>query len=180
MTSLLLNGFYASTLSTFHWLAIAILGVVAKKMGFVDSKFKSGLSKVVTNIILPFFIFAQIVNNFRISQYILIIQAIIGCLIIYFTGLFVGFGISKILKLNKYQKNFLGALFSTPHNTSIYVILIQVIGPFLDTIIPKNKDIVGDCVKRGLLYVIINSIVANIWKWSCCYYLIEPDESEEN
>ena len=65
MTSLLLNGFYASTLSTFHWLAIAILGVVAKKMGFVDSKFKSGLSKVVTNIILPFFIFAQIVNNFR-------------------------------------------------------------------------------------------------------------------
>ena len=94
MSSLLLNGFYASTLSTFHWLSIATLGVVAKKMGFVDSKFKSGLSKVVTNIILPFFIFAQIVNNFRISQYILIIQAIIGCLIIYFTGLFVGFGIS--------------------------------------------------------------------------------------
>ena len=179
MTSLLLNGFYASTLSTFHWLAIAILGVVAKKMGFVDSKFKSGLSKVVTNIILPFFIFAQIVNNFRISQYILIIQAIIGCLVIYITGLFVGFGISRILKLNKYQHNFLGALFSTPHNTSIYVILIQVIGPFLDTIIPKNPNIVGDCVKRGLLYVIINSIVANIWKWSCCYYLIEPDEEDE-
>ena len=179
MTSLLLNGFYASTLSTFHWLAIAILGVVAKKMGFVDSKFKSGLSKVVTNIILPFFIFAQIVNNFRISQYILIIQAVIGCLVIYITGLFVGFGISRILKLNKYQHNFLGALFSTPHNTSIYVILIQVIGPFLDTIIPKNPNIVGDCVKRGLLYVIINSIVANIWKWSCCYYLIEPDEEDE-
>ena len=179
MTSLLLNGFYASTLSTFHWLSIAVLGVVAKKMGFVDSKFKSGLSKVVTNIILPFFIFAQIVSNFRISQYILIIQAIIGCLIIYITGLLVGFGISKILKLDKFQTNFLGALFSTPHNTSIYVILIQVIGPFLDTIIPKNNDIVGDCVKRGLLYVIINSIVANIWKWSCCYYLIEPDENEE-
>ena len=179
MTSLLLNGFYASTLSTFHWLAIAILGVVAKKMGFVDSKFKSGLSKVVTNIILPFFIFAQIVNNFRISQYILIIQAVIGCLVIYITGLFVGFWISRILKLNKYQHNFLGALFSTPHNTSIYVILIQVIGPFLDTIIPKNPNVVGDCVKRGLLYVIINSIVANIWKWSCCYYLIEPDEEDE-
>ena len=179
MSSLLLNGFYASTLSTFHWLAIASLGVVAKKMGFVDGKFKSGLSKVVTNIILPFFIFAQIVNNFRISQYILIFQAIIGCLVIYFTGLFVGFGIAKILKLNRYQQNFLGALFSTPHNTSIYVILIQVIGPFLDTIIPKNADVVGDSVKRGLLYVIINSIVANIWKWSCCYYLIEPDEEEE-
>ena len=30
-----------------------------------------------------------------------------------------------------------------------------------------------------MLYVIINSIVANIWKWSCCYYLIEPDEEDE-
>lgn len=179
MTSLLLNGLYASALSTFHWLAIAVLGITAKKMGFVDSKFKNGLSKVVTNIILPCFVFNQIVNNFRISQFYLIIQAVIGCLIIYIFGLFVGFGISRILKMNKFQHNFLGAVFSTPHNTSIYVILIQVIGPFLDTIFPRNPNIVGDSVKRGLLYVVINSICANIWKWSACYYLIEPDEDDD-
>jgi predicted permease len=149
-------------------------------MGFVDSKFKSGLSKVVTNIILPCFVFSQIVNNFRISQFFLIIQAAIGCLVIYIFGLFVGFGIAKILKLDVRQHNFLGAVFSTPHNTSIYVILIQVIGPFLDTIFPKNPNLVGDSEKRGLLFVVINSIVANIWKWSCCYYLIEPDEEEED
>ena len=29
------------------------------------------------------------------------------------------------------------------------------------------------------MYVVINSIVANIWKWSCRYYLIEPDEEED-
>jgi predicted permease len=179
MTSLLLQGLYASALSTFHWLYIASLGVIAKKMGFVDSKFKSGLSKVVTNIILPCFVFSQIVNNFRISQLFLIYQAIIGCLVIYIFGLFVGFGIARILKLDHNQHNFLGALFSTPHNTSIYVILIQVIGPFLDTIFPKNPNLVGDSEKRGLLFVVINSIVANIWKWSCCYYLIEPDDEEE-
>ena len=179
MPSLLLQGLYASTLSTFHWLYIACLGVIAKKMGFVDSKFKSGLSKVVTNIILPCFVFSQIVNNFRISQFFLIIQAAIGCLVIYVFGLFVGFGISKILRLDVKQHNFLGAVFSTPHNTSIYVILIQVIGPFLDTIFPRNPDLVGDSEKRGLLFVVINSIVANIWKWSCCYYLIEPDEEED-
>ena len=51
MSSLLVQGLYASALSTFHWLYIVILGVTAKKLGFVDSKFKSGLSKVVTNII---------------------------------------------------------------------------------------------------------------------------------
>ena len=180
MPSLLLQGLYASALSTFHWLYIACLGVIAKKMGFVDSKFKSGLSKVVTNIILPCFVFSQIVNNFRISQFFLIIQAAIGCLVIYIFVLFVGFGIAKILKLDVRQHNFLGAVFSTPHNTSIYVILIQVIGPFLDTIFPKNPNLVGDSEKRGLLFVVINSIVANIWKWSCCYYLIEPDEEEED
>ena len=84
------------------------------------------------------------------------------------------------MKLDKNQHNFLGAVFSTPHNTSIYVILIQVIGPFLDTIFPKNPELVGDSEKRGLLFVVINSIVANIWKWSCCYALIEPDEEEDD
>ena len=180
MSSLLLQGLYASALSTFHWLYIAVLGIVAKKLGFVDSKFKSGLSKVVTNIILPCFVFSQIVNNFRISQYILIFQAAIGCLVIYILGLIIGFIISRILKLDKNQHNFLGAVFSTPHNTSIYVILIQIIGPFLDTIFPKNPELVGDSEKRGLLFVVINSIVANIWKWSCCYALIEPDEEEDD
>ena len=68
----------------------------------------------------------------------LIFQAAAGCLVIYIFGLFVGFGISRILKLDKNQHNFLGAVFSIPHNTSIYVILIQVIGPFLDTIFPNN------------------------------------------
>ena len=181
-------------MSTFHWLAIAVLGVVAKKLEFVDkdrkkftdnngknpTEFKGQISKVVTNIILPFFVFSQIVNNFRISQYILIIQAVIGCLLIYTFGLLVGYCISKILKVDKNQQHFLAALFSTPHNTSIYVILIQVIGPFLDTIFPKNPNIVGNSVKRGLLYVIINSIVANIWKWSMCYYLIEPDDDKDD
>ena len=179
MTSLLLHGLYASALSTFHWLYIVILGVTAKKLGFVDSKFKSGLSKVVTNLILPCFVFTQIVNNFRISQYLLIFQAVIGCFIIYILGLFIGFAISRILGLNKKKRDFLGAVFSTPHNTSIYVILIQVIGPFLDTIFPRNPNMVGDSKKRGLLYVVINSIVANIWKWSCCYLLIKPEDEED-
>jgi len=180
MSSLLVQGLYASALSTFHWLYIVILGVTAKKLGFVDSKFKSGLSKVVTNIILPCFVFSQIVNNFRISQYILIFQAVVGCIVIYIFGLFVGFAIGRILGLNKKQRDFLGAVFSTPHNTSIYVILIQVIGPFLDTIFPRNPNMVGDSEKRGLLYVVINSIVANIWKWSCCYVLIEPEDEEDD
>ena len=133
----------------------------SKKLGFDDSKFKTGLSKVVTKIILLCFVFSQIVNNFHISQIILIFQVAVGCLVIYILGLNIGFIISKILGY-KNQRNFLGAVFSAPHNTSIYVILIQIIGPFLDTIFPQNPHLVGDSEKRGFLFVVINSIVANI------------------
>ena len=178
MPNLLLHGLYASTISTFHWLYICALGVIARKCNYIDNKFKTGLSKVITNIILPCFIFTQIVNNFRISQYLLIIHAIIGCLIIYVCGLIIGFLIAKILGLTKAQTHFLGAVFSTPHNTSIFVILIQVIGPFLDQIFPSDPNTLLTSDKRGLLYVIINSIFANIWKWSCCYYLIDADDEE--
>lgn len=179
MSSLLLQGLYASCISTFHWVYIVALGITANKMGYVDQKFKSGLSKLVTNIILPCFIFTQILNNFRIYQYMIIFQSVIGVLIIYVLGLFIGFILAKILHLTKRQHDFIGVVCSSPHNTSIYVILVQVIGPFMDQIIPRPKNLVGDSEKRGLLYVVINSIASNIWKWSVCYMLIEPEDEEE-
>ena len=45
--------------------------------------------------------------------------------------------------------------------------------------IVQPKNLVGDSEKRGLLYVVINSIASNIWKWSVCYMLIEPEDEEE-
>ena len=45
-------------------------------------------------------------------------------------GLLVGFAISIIVKLYINHSNFLGAVFSTHHNTSNYAILIQVMGHF--------------------------------------------------
>ena len=168
MSSLLVQGFYASCISTFHWVYIVFLGILSDKLGFIDQKFKGSLSKLVTNIVLPCFIFSQILNYFRINQYIIIFQAVLGCLIIYLLGLFIGFGLGKMIGLNKRQRELLGAIFSTPHNTSIYVILIQVIGPFMDTIIPPNRNLIGDPVKRGILYVVINNIASNMWKWSVC------------
>ena len=180
MSSLLLQGLYASSISTFHWVFIVLLGIIANRKGFVDKKFKNGLSKLVTNIILPCFIFTQILNNFRIYQYMIIFQSVIGVLIIYVLGLLIGFTFGKIYGLTKKQHDFIGVVCSSPHNTSIYVILIQVIGPFMDQIIPRPKNLVGDSEKRGLLYVVINSIASNIWKWSVCYMLIEPEDENED
>ena len=179
MSSLLLHGLYASSISTFHWVYIVSLGIIANRLGFVDQKFKSGLSKIVTNIILPCFIFTQILTNFRIYQYMIIIQSLIGVLIIYILGLFFGLCLGKILGLTKRQRDFIGVVCSSPHNTSIYVILIQVIGPFMDQIIPRPKHLVGNSEKRGLLYVVINSIASNVWKWSVCYMLIQPEDEDD-
>lgn len=132
---------------------------------------------MVTNVILPCFIFAQIVNNFRISEYNLIFEAMLGCCFLFFFGLIMGFLIAKFLGLNSQRTKFLAAVFSTPHTTSIPVILIQVVGPILDKILrPSEADILGNAEKRGFLYIVLNSIFSNIWRWSGAYYLIQPDE----
>jgi predicted permease len=175
-SSSLFDGFYASMLSTFHLLYIVILGILAKKLKMVDDNFQRSLSKVVTNIILPCFIFALIVNNFRISQYQIILEAMLGCCFLFFFGLIIGYIISKLLRLKKGQTQFLAAVFSTPHTVSMPVILMQVVGPVLDTMISSKYAFLGNSEKRGLLYIVMNSIFSNIWRWSGAYYLIQPED----
>ena len=175
-SSSLFDGFYTSMLSTFHLLYIVILGILAKKLKMVDDNFQRSLSKVVTNIILPCFIFALIVNNFRISQYQIILEAMLGCCFLFFFGLIIGYIISKLLRLKKGQTQFLAAVFSTPHTVSMPVILMQVVGPVLDTMISSKYAFLGNSEKRGLLYIVMNSIFSNIWRWSGAYYLIQPED----
>lgn len=128
-------------------------------------------------MILPCFIFSQIITNFKISQYNLIFQAFTGCIFLYGLGFFLGFFIMKILGYNKSQCYFLGAIYSSPHTTSIPVILFSTIGPVLDKVIPMPASFPVKCQQRGYLYIILNSIFSNIWKWSVGYYFIQPEES---
>ena len=174
-TSILQNGFYSASLSTFHLLYIVTLGILAKKFKIVDESFQKNLSKVVTNVILPCFIFAQIVNNFRIENYSLIFDSLFGCCFLFFFGLLMGYIISKFLRNSPCQSRFLEAVFSTPHTTSMTIVLIQVIGPLLDSIIPR-RNYFGNAEKRGYLYIAMNSIYSNIWRWSGAYYLIDEED----
>lgn len=84
----------------------------------------------------------------------------------------------KLLGYNENRCKFLGAVYSSPHTTSIPVILLSIIGTVLDkiTIMPQNMMI--DSQRRGFLYIILNSIFSNIWRWSGGYYLIKPEQSE--
>ena len=91
-----------------------------------------------------------------------------------------GYIIAKFLGVSYGKTRFLAAVFSTPHTTSIPVILIQVVGPVLDKIIPLRPGmLVGTAQQRGFLYIVMNSIFSNIWRWSGAYYLIEPEDEKE-
>ena len=86
-----------------------------------------------------------------------------------------GYIISKFLRNSPCQSRFLEAVFSTPHTTSMTIVLIQVIGPLLDSIIPR-RNYFGNAEKRGYLYIAMNSIYSNIWRWSGAYYLIDEED----
>ncbi len=178
--SYFLDGLYASCVSTFHLLYIALLGILIRKTNMVNDKFKTSLSKVLANIVLPCFIFSQIVKNFHINQMDLIYKAFIGCVSLYILGYIVGYISMKILGYNSSQCRFIGAIYSSPHTTSIPVILVTIIGPVLDKFIPMPINMPFNSERRAFLYIILNSIFSNIWKWSGCYYLIEPEEEIED
>ena len=146
---------------------------------FVQHRFEHSLSKLVINVIIPCFIFSQIVNNFHINRLRLITETMIGCLFVFIFGLLIGFIIAKFLGLNNSQSRFLAAIFSTPHTTSITVILIQIMGPILDTFITRKAWLTGTATERAYLYIAMNSIYSNIWRWSGAYYLIEPENRSE-
>ena len=178
--SYFLDGLYASCVSTFHLLYIALLGILIRKTNMVNDKFKTSLSKVLANVVLPCFIFSQIVKNFHINQMDLIYKAFIGCVSLYILGYIVGYISMKILGYNSSQCRFIGAIYSSPHTTSIPVILVTIIGPVLDKFIPMPINMPFNSERRAFLYIILNSIFSNIWKWSGCYYLIEPEEEIED
>ena len=138
------------------------------------------MSKVVSTIVLPCFIFAQILRSFHINQYPLILEALIGCAFLYFAGYVVGYFTMKLLGYNNNRCNFMAAVFSSPHTTSIPVILLSIIGPVLDKIIPIPLSMPVNGQRRGYLYIILNSIFSNIWKWSGGFYLIQPEDEDLN
>lgn len=118
-------------------------------------------------------------QNFNIHQYHLLIQSILGCFSLYFLGLFTGFITAKYLKYNLNRTKFLSAVFSCPHTTSIPLLLIEVTHPVLakiSNIVPA--DGIMDARSRGMLYIVLNSILSNIWRWTIPYSLINREIEE--
>ncbi len=132
----------------------------------LDDKFEKSLSKLVSNFLLPAFIFCEIVKNLDINNTSLMLQIIVGNLFIYGTGMLIGYICAKILGSNSNETSFFCGILSALHTTSLPVILMEVLSDNLNKIVYVNSDgSVTNAKNRGMLYIVLNSIFANIWRW---------------
>ena len=85
----------------------------------------------------------------------------------------------RIFGYNSRRAKFMGAFYSSPHTISIPLILLPNIGPVLDKVITVPADFKETAEVRGYLYIILNSIFSNIWRWSGVNYLIQPEDGTD-
>lgn len=122
-------------------------------------------------------------KNFDINNTRLLIEVLIGCFTVSFLGGIFGLITSKLLKSNSNETLFLFGLMSSPHTTSLPLILIEVLYPVLqnmkinqDNFPLGNSQNIPTAKDRGMLYIVLNSIFSNIWRWTITYNCIQMDE----
>lgn len=122
-------------------------------------------------------------KNFDINNHKLIFEIVLGSLTVSVIGLIFGYLTALICRSDCKETMFLCGIMSSPHTTSLPLILIEVLYPVLKNF--KNNDvtkdmegniIVIDAKERGMLYIVLNSIFSNIWRWTVSYYFIQPKE----
>jgi predicted permease len=146
----------------------------------LDDKFEKSLSKLVSNFLLPAFIFCEIIKNLDVNNTSLMIEVIVGNCIIYGSGMLIGFICAKVLGSSSNEASFFCGIMSALHTTSLPVILMEVLQENLDQIKYVNSDgTVTSSRNRGMLYIVLNSIFANIWRWGVSYNMINPEEEDE-
>ncbi|MCQ2816542.1 MAG: AEC family transporter [archaeon] len=146
----------------------------------VDEKFQSSVSKLVSKMSFPCFIFIQIIRGFSFDRYRIFLESLLGCVLNYAISYVVGYVSMKILKYPEKQCRFVGAFFSSPHTTSMPVTLLPFIAPVLDKVAIPAPGMPASAELRGYLYIITNSICSNIWRWSGVNYLVDAEDDSED
>jgi predicted permease len=178
---LLTSCFYVSSIGTFQVLYITILGILFKKFKYVDEKFESSLSKILANLILPSFIFCEVLLNFDSNNFYQLSQTVLGLLTVNILTVILGYIFGVILKFRQGERNILIAVLSSHNSTSIALILIYVLEPNLSSFhfMPPTEGPLIKSTDRGMLYISLMSIVSNIWRWSVTYSLINEEPETE-
>lgn len=154
---------------------------ISTKHRLVDENFEKSLSNIIADVILPSFIFCEVILNFDSNDSSLLIQLVCGCLIVHFVGIMNGYIYAKILKKDLTELKFLCAIISSPNSTSLQLIFLEVLSSvFSELSYPTNENSPGiGARERGLVYISLFSIFANIWRWTVAFQLVETVQDEE-
>ena len=65
---------------------------------------------------------------------------------------------------------FIMGVMSAPDTTSYAIILVEVLSPVFEQFVYKpSSGVVISARSRGLMYIILNTIVENFWRWSISF-----------
>jgi predicted permease len=172
---------YYSGIATFQIIYITLFGILFKYLKIVDKKFEDSLSKLILNIILPSFIFCEVIENFDKDNVMLLVRITVGLLTINVIGIIVGFIYSLFIKSNSSERNFYLAIMSSPNVTSVTMVILEVLSPILDKFKYDDDTPLGkkSAKERGLLYISLLSILANIWRWTFTFNFINNKNKTE-
>jgi hypothetical protein len=144
---------------------LALIGVIATKLKIIEKDIKTGLTKIIFNITLPFLIITT-VSSLEITRQILIDWAIVIVLVFFSIIFFLLLGklTDRLLKL-------------PPHKSTIHILHTAFTNavflgfPILDALFPNGE---------GILYGIIYFLTQNTTMWTLGIYLFTKEQNTGN
>ena len=78
---------------------------------------------------------------------------------------------SILIGSERNETSFIMGVMSAPDTTSYAIILIEVLAPILDKFDfkPSATGNILSSRSRGLMYIILNTIIENFWRWSVSF-----------
>ncbi len=92
-------------------------------------------------------------------------------LAINFLGLLYGILASVLIGSNGNETAFIMGIMSAPDTTSYSIIVIELLAPLLEKIqyTPPVNGAKLSARSRGLMYIILNTVIQNFWRWSVSF-----------
>jgi hypothetical protein len=142
---------------------LALIGLVATKLNIIRQELKTGLTKIIFNITLPFLIITRI-SSLEINKDILISWALIILIAAFAIILFLNIGrlTGRLLKLPPER-----AIVHTLHSGFGNIVFLGF--PILNAVFPN-----GD----GLLYGIIYFLTQNTLTWTLGIYILTKEKQQ--
>ncbi|KAG9287140.1 hypothetical protein G9A89_001034 [Geosiphon pyriformis] len=161
-------------------LFVSLAGYLCAKIGLINSKVQSGLSQLTVKLFMPCLLFAQVGASidaetlirlwplpafFALFCTLSIIAALIG---------------GKIFGFTTSQTKFIatGIIFNNVTSRPIGLIQALATTEAIKLLLWGEKDTPPEAVARGISYALINTLMANVLRFSLGTWLLKKDEKQ--